>query len=108
MTLGEQIKDYIYIEDIVSAYIHFIEKNIEKNCVYNVSTEQGTSLRDLVKNITSILELNDNNIKYGAVPYRKEEPLYIVGSNQKLLSEDWKPKYSIQEGLKKLIESYNQ
>jgi nucleoside-diphosphate-sugar epimerase len=28
MTLGEQIKDYIYIEDIVSAYIHFIEKNI--------------------------------------------------------------------------------
>ncbi len=42
-------------------------------------------------------------IRFGAIPYRQWEPMFICGNNSKLHSLGWKPRYSLLEGLTQTI-----
>jgi nucleoside-diphosphate-sugar epimerase len=52
---GEYVRDYIYVEDVVSTIKDFVEKN-HKSGVYEVGTGIGTSVNELIGTIEKITD----------------------------------------------------
>jgi len=102
---GSQAYDFIYVEDIARANIAALESDI-KNDYYNVGTEIQTSIRELCD---TILDLKKSELKVKYVPYSADDARQFVqnriGSRQKAEKEiEFKYKYSLEQGLQKLID----
>lgn len=99
---GEQTRDFIYIEDLANA--HILPLNLRGLHIYNVGTETGTKVIDVVKLIFKITEkevpIDDKGERKGDVPS-------LVASSQKIQKElGWNAKVGLKEGLEKAISFY--
>ncbi|WP_459478705.1 NAD-dependent epimerase/dehydratase family protein [Clostridium saccharoperbutylacetonicum] len=108
MTLGEQIRDYLYIDDLIDAYIKLAtSKSIHYYESYNVCSSEAIKLKDLGKILADICNFNEKIFNYGAIPYRINEVMYFVGKNAKIENEvSWRPKISLRTGLKLTVDWY--
>ncbi len=107
VTEGMQIRDYLYISDVIDAYLEVIEQDLFNDQIYNVCSSYETKLRDLIEMVVAVAGLNSSIINFGAIPYRKNEAMYIVGDNKKFLSEtNWKPKVSVKEGVRLMYQNF--
>lgn len=99
---GEQIRDFIYIDDLVAA--HVLPLNLTGLHTYNVGTEEGAKVADVVKIIFKIIGY-EVPIEY--LGERKGDVAELVASAQKIKKElGWKAKVDLEEGLKRTIEFY--
>ncbi|MBI2599405.1 UDP-glucose 4-epimerase GalE [Candidatus Daviesbacteria bacterium] len=99
---GQQIRDFIYIEDLATA--HILPLNQTGLHIYNVGTETGSKVIDVVKKIFRIIgyevPIENKGERKGDVPQ-------LVASSQKIKSElGWSTKVSLEEGLEKTIEFF--
>lgn len=95
-----KFQDYLHVEDTARGIVDVFEKDISG--AVNICSGKPVQLREIV---TKIAELTDFNgeILWGAVPAAFGDDL-VVGNNEKLKSIGWKPKYSLEEGLKMTID----
>lgn len=105
LTLGEQKRDFIYIDDVVNAYLTVIQKQGQLPNSYSsfqVCTNQRISIKDLMNTLKELT--NSNSIlNFGAIPYRENELMLSETDNSDLIKLGWKPQHTIKEGLKKTI-----
>ncbi len=98
---GEQIRDFIYVEDLAAAHIAVLE--LDGWNVFNVGAAQGVKIIDLVHTLSEILgyelEIEDKGERAGDVP-----ALY-ASSDKLTAATGWTAKVSLKEGLKKTIDS---
>ena len=99
---GKQIRDFIYIEDLAAA--HILPLNLSGFHIYNVGTENGVKVSDLVGQIFKLIgyevTIDDKGERKGDVPS-------LVASSAKIKKElNWEAKVSLEEGLKKTIDFY--
>lgn len=94
MTLGEQVRDYLYLNDVIEALL--LAGVTEKvNQVYNVCSGHGISIRELAEKAKLKMD-SKSNIQFGAIPYRNNEVWNMVGDNSKIKNYlGWSPKDSI-------------
>jgi len=102
---GSQAYDFIYVEDIASANLAAAKSDI-KHGFYNVGTEVQTSIKELCD---TILRLKQSDLKVIYKPYSEDDARQLVqnriGSAKKAEKElGFKYKYSLEDGLKKLIQ----
>jgi nucleoside-diphosphate-sugar epimerase len=100
-TLGEQQRDFIYIDDVVNAFLTVIQKQKQLPDSYSsfqVCTNQLISIKELV-NMLKSLTYSNSVLNFGAVPYRENELMHTYTDNSALLKLGWKPQYTIQQGL---------
>lgn len=102
---GSQSYDFIYVEDVARCNIDCLLSNI-KYGFYNVGTEVQTSIKELCD---LILRLKNSELKVKYLPYSADDARQFVqnriGSRQKAEKEvGFKYKFSLEEGLNKLIE----
>ena len=107
LTEGTQTRDFIYIDDVVDAYMVILQ-NINKIptghiSTFEVGTNQKTSIRQLM-NILKNLTGATTKLNFGAVPYRKNEVLDYDVNTTALRLLGWTPKTDINTGLKNIIE----
>ncbi|MFX1395191.1 MAG: GDP-mannose 4,6-dehydratase, partial [Promethearchaeota archaeon] len=100
---GLQTRDFVYVKDICQALILSMEKKIARNKIYNVGTGIPISINEvaeiLIKNINPKIK---SEITY---KYRPGDIRHCVANISKISSElGYKPEYSIDEGMKELIE----
>lgn len=110
MTLGEQIRDYIYIDDLIDAYILAstvpLKNKIE---IINIGSGKGIAMKYLALMISNHLDVSDELLQFGAIPYRPDEMMYLVANVNKAKSLlGWEPKVSIEKGLEYTIKWYSQ
>lgn len=104
LTSESIVRDYIYVEDVVDAYLVAISKGEKfSGQVINISTGKDTALKDVVG---IIIKLTHAKVvpNIGSFPRREGEVLNLVGDStksEKLLN--WKAKHSLEEGLNKTI-----
>jgi len=97
---GRQTRDFIYIDDLVSALILLAKKG--KNEVYNVGSGQEISLKKVFE-LTKKLLGSNVKAEYGSP--RFFEVQRSAPDNKKIKKElRWNPKTGMEEGLKKTIE----
>lgn len=102
---GSQAYDFIYVEDVARANIAALKSDVGFG-YYNVGTEVQTTIKELCD---TILELKKSDLKVTYVPYSKDDARQLVqnriGSRVKAEKEiGFKYKYSLKEGLQKLID----
>jgi len=108
-TKGEQKRDFIYVKDVADAYIKVLN-NLEKfNNEFTeieIGTGNSATLRDFVNKIEE--QINKKaNIKWGAIPYKKNEIFDSKANIEKAKNIiGWSPKYDINAGLKRTINWY--
>ncbi len=109
LTSGVQKRDFIYIDDIVSAY-EIIIQNINTFSNYE-EFELGSGNSIEVKNFVEKIYQEISNkqtlstkLNFGAVSYRDNENMNIQANIEKLTNLAWKPKVSIEDGIKKILE----
>ena len=77
---GSQIRDYIYVEDVVRT-LSSLMKEARAHGIYNISTGKGHSLNEVIAKIERIAKRKVSVI-HGA---REEEKYAIVGDNAKIV-----------------------
>ena len=91
---GNQYRDFIFIDDVVDIIFIILNQDDKKDLILNVCSGRRVKLINLVKKITKNLVFKK--------PI-KSEPVSICGSNNKLKKNlNWKPKFTIDKGLKKI------
>lgn len=99
---GDQILDYLYVEDVASALIAILESNVQGPI--NVASGIPIALKDVIHKIATNLNRQDL-VRLGAIPMRTHEPHLLVADVSRLLDEvNWKPKYNLDSGLEQTIE----
>ncbi len=99
-SFGDQIRDYIHVADVASAFCTLIEKQAAG--IFNISSGVPVTIRHLLEMIGQLINRNDL-IQLGALPYRNWEPPFICGDNTRLRTLGWNPCYSLKEGLLETI-----
>jgi nucleoside-diphosphate-sugar epimerase len=103
-TKGEQIRDFLHIEDVASAIWAVAKSNVSG--VVNVGSGQPVTVGQIALELGNLLGKPDL-IHLGALPYRPNDPMFICANNELLRKKtDWTPKYNLTTGLKNTIEWY--
>jgi nucleoside-diphosphate-sugar epimerase len=104
-TEGKQILDFVYIDDVINAYLAIINKAdlLEDEMVFKIGTGKGVTIRELVSEI-EIITGKKANIFWGAIPYRKRDIMIAVAdiTNAKK-NLDWEPMFNLNDGLNKML-----
>ena len=109
---GSQSRDFTYIADVVQAnqLAALVDTQEGINQVYNIAFHGRTSLKELVKLLTELLESFDERIAHLSPTYATERKGDIkhsfasIDKAQRLLG--YQPQYNIREGLKNTIDWY--
>jgi len=106
---GLFIRDYIYVKDVVDAYLILAKKMENKEVVgqcFNFSTDQPFSVIEIVNEILQIMGLNLKPvIENNASNEISEQHLCSQKARRMLL---WKPKYGVKTGLQETIQWYRE
>lgn len=102
---GSQAYDFIYVEDVAKCNVDAL-KSGQKFGMYNVGTEVQTSIKELCD---TILDLKKSDLKVQYNPYSEDDARALVQNrigSKKKAEEDlgFLYKYSLREGLQKLID----
>jgi nucleoside-diphosphate-sugar epimerase len=106
-TLGLQKRNFVYIEDVIDAFIVLLN-NINKldNSFHNfeVGTEDSVSIQDFVGLVKKLCNNNTTDLNFGAINYRENEVMNTNTNTDKLKSLGWFPRFSLEDGLKNTID----
>ena len=94
---GEQIRDYLYIDDVVEGLIT-IATNGKSGEDYNLASGYGVRLLDLAKNIASIMGFPNINIKLTGKSFPGDVPKWY-GNITKINNIGFNQKIPLQNGL---------
>ena len=105
---GSFLRDYIYVKDAAGAYLclaRAMEKEGVSGQAFNFSPEVPLSVLDVVQQITKMMGREDltpdiRNTAQGEIPSQ-----YLDSTKAHQLLE-WKPQWSIEDGMQETIEWY--
>jgi UDP-glucose 4-epimerase len=104
MTLGEQTRDFLYIDDLIEAYVLAGLK--QRSGIYNIGAGKAYRIRYIAEKVGEMLDRR-NLLSFGAIEYRKSEVMdYVVDCSKAKEELGWKPKTGIDEGLRRTIDSF--
>ncbi|HEY8270391.1 MAG TPA: NAD(P)-dependent oxidoreductase [Pseudobdellovibrionaceae bacterium] len=106
LTLGEQKRSFIYIDDVVNAFRTILENIAQLPAEYSsfqVGSKKQISIRDFVILTKELCHNTQTHLKFGALPYRKNEAMSVSLDISKLESLGWSEKSSLHEGLRETI-----
>jgi nucleoside-diphosphate-sugar epimerase len=104
-TLGEQVRDYLFVEDVAAAFCLIMEK--QARGVFNISSGVPVTIHHLLEMIGNLIGHTDL-IQFGGKAYRHWEPPFICGDNSRLKTLGWKPQNQLSQGLLKTIHWWGQ
>ena len=104
------IRDYMYIDDHVNAYLLAIKNEEAKGQVFNVGTGVGVENKELAMAIAEKIGYDKSKITFGSYPpgypYRpliSDQPYIVLDATKIRTMLGWKPIISLDEGLDKVI-----
>ena len=106
-TPGEQVRDYVHVEDIALAFVMLAEN--QAHGTYNIASGRPVTLRHAMESAGDLIGRRDL-IEFGRINYRENEPMFVCGNNRKLRdATGWMPRYgSIEQGLPPTIDWWRQ
>jgi len=106
----DSVRDYMYIEDHINAYLMAMEKEEAKGQVFNVGTGVGTSNKELSEKVAEKIGYKKSKIVFGSYPpgypYRpliSDQPYIVLDATKIKTKLGWKPTVSLNEGLGRVI-----
>lgn len=105
---GEYIRDYIYIKDVVDAYLNLAESITKKNIsgeAFNFSTESRITVIEIMNEIRAIMGKEELEPKILNLNL-KEIPEQSLSAEKAHKILGWHPKYGMKKGLSETVDWY--
>lgn len=105
-TPGEQTRDFIYVDDVVSAYLFLLDKLPEINqgyTEYELGCGQSISLRHFVETVHELAN-SKTELNFGILPYRDSEIMHSQANINPLNKLGWFPRWKLNDALVDIIE----
>ena len=101
---GKQVRDALYIDDLVRLFYKLSMKKNVKSEIYNVggSSKNSLSLLELINSLEKKLKKKVNFRKYNWRP--GDQKIYISNISKVSKELNWKPEIKISQGLDRVIE----
>ena len=106
---GTQTKSYIYVDDCVDAMLHGLKDSTKGVGIFNIGSEDQTSVSEIAGMIIEEMELKDVRIRYtGGVDGGRgwkgdvKNMLLDIG---KIKETGWRPKYSSAKSIRQTVKS---
>jgi CDP-paratose synthetase len=105
LTAGEQARDFIYIDDVVSAYDTLLMQCKQLGVVQDIEVGSGVapSIRKFVETAHQLTASN-TELLFGALPYRPNEAMHCLANIERMTQLGWTPAFDLNAGLRKTIE----
>lgn len=102
------VRDFMYVDDHVSAYLACLENPLAIGEAFNFCTGIGLSIKELVYLIRRLIGF-EGEIEWGTKPKRPLDIDVLIGSYEKAEKVlGWRPQYTLEEGLTKTIEFWRE
>jgi nucleoside-diphosphate-sugar epimerase len=107
VSMGEQLRDFCYIDDITRGILLTLENNEAIGEVINLGSGDPLSIKHAIKIIQKIV--GKGNPDFGKYSYRVDENMELYANIQKANKIlNWQPNVDIYHGLKKTIEYFKE
>jgi nucleoside-diphosphate-sugar epimerase len=95
---GEQVLDFIHVEDVVEFYVTLVNKldTLDYKTNFQLGTGKGTTLKELAILIENVIG-KKTKINWGGKKYRSSDVMYAVADISNL---KWKPRIDLPKGIK--------
>jgi nucleoside-diphosphate-sugar epimerase len=105
LTAGNQTRDFINVLDLVEAILVAESTEGIEGEIFNICTGIGYSVKEVVAKVIQLID-SKSKINYGALEYRGNEGMSIVGDPAKSVEKlDWTPRIKLDDGLFRLVQS---
>ena len=112
LTSGEQKRDFIYIEDVIDAFVTIISVPADALPIgvsnFEVGTGTTVSIREFVELARNLSKNNSTILDFGALPERENEVYSPKSDIQKMIDIGWHPKHSLELGLIKCFKLHRE
>ncbi len=108
LTTGEQIRDYVFVEDAVEAIAQATVRAAPGK-VYNLGggPEHAVSVRDIAELTAKLCGAPRELLRYGVSRRARPEPPLLVADPTRARGElGWRPRVPLEEGLRRTIDWY--
>jgi nucleoside-diphosphate-sugar epimerase len=107
LTLGEQVRDLLFEDDVAEAFIEAAEaEELKFYEAYNVCSARPVRVRELGEKVANALNRPQHLLGWGERPYRADEPMWSVGDNRLFRAATaWRPRTPIEDGILRVISS---
>ena len=109
VTLGDPsaVRDWIYMDDHVDGYIKALGNKNAIGQTIQLASGKGYTTKQTAQIIAKLTNFK-GKIKWNATQRRPLDAKILIGDNRKAAKLiNWKPKHSLEEGLKKTIAHWN-
>jgi nucleoside-diphosphate-sugar epimerase len=104
LTGGEQVRDFLFEDDVVEALLQAPSAALTSEQVYNVCSSRPVLIRELGETVAGALNKPSHLLHWGERPYRTDEPMWLVGDNRRFVNvTSWRPRISLEEGIHRMI-----
>jgi CDP-paratose synthetase len=105
LTSGEQKRDFIYIDDVVSAYVVITELREQLETAVNIQVGSGEAptVREFVESVHHLTK-STTHLQFGSLPYRPNEAMLCQANITQMKALGWLPSFDLKSGIKKMIE----
>ena len=105
-TKGNQLRDFLFIDDFVRAIYIALKKKRALGKAINIGYGEPIKVKTIISKIVSIIK--KGKPQFGKINIRKDEIKYLYPSITKAYKiMNWQPKVKLFNGLKKTILSFN-
>lgn len=106
MTPGEQTRDFLYVDDLVSGILKAVLTPGIDGEIINLGSEKVTPIKEVAVLINQMLG-NMIEIKLGAIPYRANEHMkYSLDTSKARDLLGWNPTTTLSDGLMATVDWY--
>jgi nucleoside-diphosphate-sugar epimerase len=111
LTNGLQKRDFIYVDDVVSAFLVILNNYNTLNREFT-EVETGTGISHSIRHFVEVLkgavenmrgEKDKTLLRFGAIKNREDEIVNVICDNSVLKTLGWNPAYSIESGCVKMV-----
>lgn len=111
LTKGEQERDFIYIYDVIQAYLSVLQNRKQLKKKYtNIDVGSGKVILlkdfiEIVYHAVNQYKPTTSKLSFGALPYREGEIMQISEDIKQLVKFGWEPKVELKDGIEIVINS---
>lgn len=111
LTAGEQRRNFVYVDDVVSAFVTVLKNpdRLTEFTEFNLGGQEILTLRSFLELLQrlyfQVYGTAGPNLNFGAVPYGKGEIMTAELDNVGLKVLGWEPSFTVEEGLKTFLKA---
>ena len=105
LTSGEQIRDFVFVDDAVAALVSCAEHELAESAAFNVATGIGTSVKTIAEMVAEHLGADPAMLKFSELEPRIGEATHVIGDSSALsMRTGWSAQVPVSDGVRDTVQ----